>query len=127
MKRTLLILLLVLASMAVVFASDGEERINEDVKHFQLQNTFIGFGTGSRHQGDTQSAKTLLGLDIAGTTLTVSGGLSLAGSIIMHSMIKAYIGEVTKADIYISAGVLGAGIITLIVSKALGISYPLYF
>ncbi len=127
MKKTILIMLLLLASMAVVFATDGGERLNEDVRRFQLQNTFIGFGTGSRHQGDLQSARTLLGLDITGTTLTVSGGLGLAGSILMHGMIKAYIGDVTKADIYISAGVLSAGIITLIVSKALGISYPLSF
>ncbi len=126
MKKTFLIMLLVLASMAVVFSLDGEI-LNEEVKHFQLQNTLIGFGTGSRHQGDTQSAKMLLGLDITGTTLTVSGGLGLAGSIIMNSMIEAYMGEVTKADIYISAGVLGAGIITLIVSKVLGLNYPLKF
>ncbi|MBR2282112.1 MAG: P13 family porin [Spirochaetales bacterium] len=127
MKKTVLILLLVLASTAMVFSLDVKERDIEEVRHFQLQNTFIGFGVGSRHQGDRQSANTLLGLDIAGTTLTVSGGLGLAGSIIMYNMVEAFIGEVTKADIYISAGVLGAGIVTLIVSKALGISYPLKF
>ena len=121
MKRTILILLLILAAVAVVSASDG------DVKRFQLQNTFIGFGTGSRHQGDTHSANVLLGLDIAGTSMVVSGGLGLAGSILMYDMVKAFMGEVTKADIYISAGMLGAGIVTLIVSKALGLSYPLKY
>lgn len=121
MKKAILILLLVLASTAVVFASDG------DVKSFQLQNTFIGFGTGSRHQGDTRGANILLGLDIAGTSMVVSGGVGLAGSLIMYSMVRAFMGEVTKADIYISAGILGAGIVTLAVSKALGISYPLKY
>jgi hypothetical protein len=40
---------------------------------------------------------------------------------------RAMVGEVTNADIWISAGVLGAGVVTLIVSKILGISMPLKY
>ncbi len=127
MKKFALILVLALAMAAMAFASEGEEFSAEEIRHFQIQNTLIGFGTGSRHQGDTQSAKLLLGLDITGTTLTVSGSLGLAGSIVMYNLIKAYVGDVTRADIYISAGVLGAGLLTLIISRALGFNYPLRY
>ena len=34
------------------------------------------------------------------------------------------VGNVTKADIYFSAGILGAGVITLIVSKIMGLQAP---
>ena len=114
MKRLVLIIIVLLAVSAVAFASEGEQQ-DQQLKRFQLQNTFIGFGAGSRHQGDSASAKMLLGLDITGTTLAVSGGLSLAGSIIVYNGLRAMVGDVTKADIYVSAGVLGAGLVTLIV------------
>ena len=127
MKKIALILILFLGIVAVAFAAEGQDSSEQEIRHFQLQNTFLGFGTGSRHQGDTDSSRLLLGLDIAGTTLTVSGGLGLAGSILMYDMIKGYIGDVTKADIYISAGVLGVGLVTLIISKVMGIELPLKF
>ena len=116
-----------LLAVSAVFAAETEGTKAQDVRRFQLQNTFIGFGTGSRHQGDDRSASTLLGLDITGTALTVSGALALTGSIIVYDMVRGYAGDVTKADIWISAGVLGAGLVTLIVSRALGISYPIRY
>ena len=125
MKRLVLIIIVILSVSAVAFASEGEQ--DRQTRKFQLQNTFIGFGSGSRHQGDTDSAKMLLGLDITGTTLAVSGGLSLAGSIIVYNGLRAMVGDVTKADIYVSAGVLGAGLVTLIVSRILGWNAPLRY
>ena len=37
------------------------------------------------------------------------------------------VGNVTKADIYFSAGMIGAGVITLIVSKIIGLQAPARF
>ena len=125
MKRLVLIIIVILSVSAIVFASEGEQ--DRQTRKFQLQNTFIGFGAGSRHQGDRDSSKMLLGLDITGTTLAVSGGLSLAGSIIVYNGLRAMVGDVTKADIYVSAGVLGAGLVTLIVSRILGWNAPLRY
>ena len=125
MKKLALIMMLMLAVTSAVCASDGDPV--RDVGKFQLQNTFIGFGVGSRHQGDTRTANLLLGLDITGTTLAVSGGVALGASIFVYNGMRAMVGEVTNADIWISAGVLGAGVVTLIVSKILGISMPLKY
>ena len=125
MKKLTLIMMLMLSVTAAVCAADGDPV--RDVGKFQLQNTFIGFGVGSRHQGDTRTANLLLGLDITGTTLAVSGGVALGASIFVYNGMRAMVGEVTNADIWISAGVLGAGVVTLIVSKILGISMPLKY
>lgn len=125
MKKLALIMMLMLSVTAAVCAADGDPV--RDVGEFQLQNTFIGFGVGSRHQGDTRTANLLLGLDITGTTLAVSGGVALGASIFVYNGMRAMVGEVTNADIWISAGVLGAGVVTLIVSKILGISMPLKY
>ena len=125
MKKLGLIMVLMLAVATAVCAEEGESV--QDVHKFQLQNTFIGFGVGSRHQGDLQNAKLLLGLDIAGTTLAVSGGVALGASIFVYDAVRATVGEVTNADIWISAGVLGAGVITLIVSRILGYNMPMKF
>ena len=125
MKKLALIMMLMLAVTSAVCAADGDPV--RDVGKFQLQNTFIGFGVGSRHQGDTRTANLLLGLDITGTTLAVSGGVALGASIFVYNGMRAMVGEVTNADIWISAGVLGAGVVTLIVSKILGISMPLKY
>jgi len=125
MKKLALVIILMFAVTAVVCATDDESV--QDVRKFQLQNTFIGFGVGSRHQGDTQNARLLLGLDIAGTSLAVTGGLALGASIIVYDGLRAMVGEVTNADIWISAGVLGAGVVTLIVSRILGFNMPLKY
>ena len=127
MKKAFAILFLALLLCTVLYASDNTSFTREEVKKFQLQNTFIGFGVGSRHQGDLQTAKKLLALDITGSALAVTGGLSLWASIFVYSGYRAMVGEVTKADIYISAGILGAGIITLIASKIMGLQSPLRY
>lgn len=127
MKKLFVLMILVMIAVSALCASGSEQENAQDIKKFQLQNTFIGWGVGSRHQGDLQTAKKLLALDISGTALAVTGGISLAASIVMYNGYRAMVGEVTKADIYISAGILGAGIITLIVSKAMGLQAPARF
>ena len=117
-------MILAIVLCASLAASENSSFSAEELKKFKLQNTFIGWGVGSRYQGDLQTAKKLLALDITGTSLAVTGGLSLWGSIVMHSYLTAMVGNVTKADIYVSAGILGAGIITLIVSKIMGLRAP---
>ena len=125
MKKVLFVIIILLVVCSVAFASEGNT--DQEVKRFQLQNTFIGFGVGSRHQGDRNNANLLLGLDITGTTLAVTGGVSLAGSIIVYNGLRAMVGEVTSADIWVSAGVLGSGVIMLIVSRILGWNMPLRY
>ena len=124
MKKALAILFLALLVCTALYASDNASFTTEEVKKFQLQNTFIGFGVGSRHQGDLQTAKKLMALDITGSALAVTGGLSLWASIFMYSGYRAMVGEVTKADIYISAGILASGVIMLIASKIIGLQSP---
>ena len=127
MKRILFIVIMTLIFCSVLSASENTSFSAEDISRFRVQNTFIGFGVGSRHQGDLQTAKKLLALDITGTSLAVTGGLSLWGSIVMNSWYTAMVGNVTKADIYFSAGMIGAGVITLIVSKIIGLQAPSRF
>ncbi len=124
MKKIALIMVFAVLLTSMVFASDG---LDLDVKYYQTKNVLPGFGAGSRLQGDLDTARLLLGLDITATALTVTGGLALTGSILFYGLVKAYVGEVTRADIYISAGVLGAGLATLVVSKVLGFSMPLKY
>ena len=124
MKKILVLMVLALILCASLSAAENGSFSAEELSRFRLQNTFIGWGVGSRHQGDLQTAKKLLALDITGTSLAVTGGLSLWGSIVMHSYLTAMVGTVTKADIYFSAGILGAGVITLIVSKIMGLQAP---
>ncbi len=124
MKKALAILFLALLVCSALYASDNASFTKEEVRKFQLQNTFIGFGVGSRHQGDLQTAKKLRALDITGSALAVTGGLSLWASIFMYSGYRAMVGEVTKADIYISAGILASGAIMLIATKIIGLQSP---
>ena len=124
MKKILVVLILSMILCAALSASENGTFSTEELNRFKLQNTLIGFGVGSRHQGDMQSARKLLALDITGTSLTVTGGLSLWGSIVLNSWYTAMIGEVTKADIYFSAGIMASGIITLIVSRIMGLQAP---
>ena len=124
MKKILLVLAMTLILCATLSASENTLFSAEELGRFKLQNTFIGFGAGSRHQGDLQTAKKLPALDITGLSLSVTGGLSLWGSIVMNSWYTAMVGNVTKADIYFSAGMIGAGVVTLIVSKIIGLQAP---
>ena len=124
MKKILLVLAMTLILCATLSAAENTSFSAEELSRFKLQNTFIGSGVGSRHQGDLQTAKKLLALDITGLSLSVTGGLSLWGSIVMNSWYTAMVGNVTKADIYFSAGMIGAGVVTLIVSKIIGLQAP---
>ena len=124
MKKILLVLAMTLILCATLSAAESTSFSAEELSRFRLQNTFIGFGVGSRHQGDLQTAKKLLALDITGLSLSVTGGLSLWGSIVLNSWYTAMVGNVTKADIYFSAGMIGAGVVTLIVSKIIGLQAP---
>ena len=124
-KKAFALVLLMVCLSTLCFASEGDP--DQSIRKFQKQNALVGFGVGSRHQGDRGNADLLLGLDITGTALTVSGGLALAGSIIVYDGLRAAVGEVSKADILISAGVLGAGLATLVVSRILGWNMPLRY
>lgn len=117
-------LLLILILTGSAFAS---EQKTDEITKFQLQNAFIGFGVGSRHQGDISGARNLRNWDIAGTSLSVSGAIGLAASIVTVSGLKAVAGDVTKADIYIWAGILSSGLIMLIVNRIRGYNQPLFF
>ncbi len=123
-KQSVLLLLLILVLTGSAFASDQK---TDELKKFQLQNAFIGFGVGSRHQGDIAGARNLRNWDIAGTSLSISGAMGLAASIICVSSLKAVAGDVTKADIYICAGILSSGLIMLIVNRIRGYNQPLSF
>ena len=127
MKKILLVLIMAMILCSALSASENTSFSAEELGWFKLQNTFIGFGAGSRHQGDLETAKKLMKLDILGTSLAVTGGLSLWGSIVLNSWYTAMVGNVTKADIYFSAGMIGAGVITLIVSKIIGLQAPARF
>lgn len=117
----LIILMMVLC--AALYASDNGFT-PEEIKRFQLQNTFIGYGVGSRNQGDLQTAGKLLAIDLTGSALAVTGGLSLWGSIMMYNGLRAVVGDITKADIYISAGMIGVGIVTMIIARIMGSQAP---
>ena len=123
MKKTLVFMLLAFVLCAALCASENEFSA-EEIRRFQLQNTFIGFGVGSRNQGDLETAKKLLALDITGSALTVTGGLYLWGSIAMYNGLRAVVGDITKADIYFSAGMIGAGLITMIIARIMGSQAP---
>ena len=127
MKKILLVLIMAMILCSALSASENTSFSAEELGWFKLKNTFIGFGAGSRHQGDLETAKKLMKLDILGTSLAVTGGLSLWGSIVLNSWYTAMVGNVTKADIYFSAGMIGAGVITLIVSKIIGLQAPARF
>lgn len=119
-KRVIVVLVLLLVACFAAVASES----GYDVSKAQRENVLLGFGIGSKHQGDLANARLLKNLDLWGTGLSVTGGISLAGSIFMVNALKAMTGEVTKADIYISAGVLVSGILMLIGSRIAGAQLP---
>ena len=123
MKKTLVLIILAMVLCAALYASDSGFTA-EEIKRFQLQNTFIGYGVGSRNQGDLETAKKLMAIDVTGSALAVVGGLSLWGSIMMYSGLSAVVGDITKADIYFSAGMIGAGLVTMIIARIMGSQAP---
>ena len=56
--------------------------------------------------------------------MTVTGGLYLWGSIAMYNGLRAVVGDITKADIYFSAVMIGAGLITMIIARIMGSQAP---
>lgn len=111
---------------AVCFALCAAES-EIDVSQAQRENVLRGFGLGSRHQGDLDSANLLKKLDFAGTSLSVAGGVGLAGSLLVVNVLGFMAGDVTKADIYVSSGVLVSGLLMLIGSRILGYQLPKRF
>ena len=123
MKKTLVLIILAMVLCAALYASENGFTA-EEIRRFQLQNTFIGYGVGSRNQGDLETAKRLMAIDVTGSALAVVGGLSLWGSIMMYSGLRAVVGDITKADIYVSAGMIGAGLVTMIIARIMGSQAP---
>ena len=123
MRKTLVLIILAMVLCAALYASENGFTA-EEIRRFQLQNTFIGYGVGSRNQGDLETAKKLMAIDLTGTAVTVAGGVSLLGSIMIYSSLKAVVGDISKADIYISAGMIGAGLVTMIIARIMGIQAP---
>ncbi|MBR6085692.1 MAG: hypothetical protein IKP61_08810 [Spirochaetales bacterium] len=123
MKKILVLIILAMVLCAALYASENGFTA-EEIKRFQLQNAFIGYGVGSRNQGDLETAKKLMAIDITGTAVTVAGGVGLLGSIVVYGGLKALVGDITKADIYISAGMIGAGLVTMIIARIMGSQAP---
>ena len=91
---------------------------------YKVKNALIGFGVGSREQGDLESAKRLLTSDITGLSLMVVGGIGLVATDIAYGYMKAYWGDITTADYYITGTILGAGAIVFITGRIFGIILP---
>ena len=85
------------------------------------ENLFPGFGVGSLHQGDTLSARTFKTTDIVGISLIGVGTLGIVATAIERDLLRAMVGETTKADYYICGGIAVAGIATLVTSRILAV------
>ena len=97
---------------------------NSGTGEYKLKNALVGFGLGSRQQGDMDSAKLLLSADITGLSLMVIGGTGLCLSSFLYDYMHAYYGEISTADLWISGSVLGAGILVFVSGRILGLILP---
>ena len=118
LKFLSLILLLFLLQPSITFAQSDPNA------EYKIKNALIGFGVGSRQQGDLESAKNLLTCDITGLSLMVVGGVGLVVTDIAYGYMKAYWGDITTADYWISGSILGAGAIVFITGRIFGIILP---
>ena len=109
MTRGLTILLLFIPVLS--FAQRPADPVRE--------NLFPGFGVGSLHQGDTLCARKFK--DIVGVSLIGVGTLGIAATAIERDLLRAMVGETTKADYYICGGIAVAGIATLVTSRILAV------
>ena len=110
--RGLLVFLLVFLPV-LSFAQRSADPVRE--------NLFPGFGVGSLHQGDTLCARKFKTADIVGVSLIGVGTLGIAATAIERDLLRAMVGETTKADYYICGGIAVAGIATLVTSRILAV------
>ena len=76
MKKIIAFLFIALTISTLAFAQSSVELLEDSsasIREYQLKNSLLGFGTGSRLQGDLESAKKLLTFDIAGISLMTVG------------------------------------------------------
>ena len=111
MKRITALLLVLIPALA--FAQRSADPVRE--------NLFPGFGVGSLHQGDTLSARKFKTADIVGVSLIGVGTLGIAATAVERDLLRAMVGETTKADYYICGGIAVAGIATLVTSRILAV------
>ncbi len=120
MKKLIAVLILGLSLAATVCAQDSTGRMTE----YKLENALIGFGYGSRLQGDMESANWLLVSDITGLSLITVGGVGLGLTGLVYEYMQAYYGDVSKGDFWITGSVLGVGAVIFITGRIFGIILP---
>ncbi|WP_443736552.1 P13 family porin [Treponema sp.] len=125
MKRIFILLFIFFSLLQQGFSENISK--TEDIKFYQKKNAIIGFGKGSRLQGDSESAKLLLATDITGITLMVSGGISTAVAVLYYDIIKASMGECTTADIWICGGITFVGTAIFTTGRIIGWKLPVKF
>ena len=116
MKRIFTLMILVLLTSAAVSAQSTTE--------YKVRNALIGFGTGSRMQGDMESAKWLLISDISGLSLMTAGGIGLVLTDLAYEYFKVSYGKGTTADYWINGSVLGVGAVIFLTGRIFGIILP---
>ncbi len=120
MKKLIAVLILGLSLAVAVCAQDSSNRMTE----YKLKNALVGFGYGSRLQGDMESARWLLASDITGLSLMTVGGVGLGLTGMVYEYMQAYYGDVSKADFWINGSVLGLGAVIFITGRLFGIILP---
>lgn len=116
MKKRIFILLIICLGTSFIYANENTS--------FKLKNALIGFGVGSREQGDDVSAKWLLASDVTGLSLMVVGGVGIAITDVVYDGLTAYVGKITNADYWITGSMFGIGAIVFLTGRIFGIILP---
>lgn len=111
----------------ITLMGDSSGQNAKGVASYSLLNSLVGFGLGSRKQGDAAAAKALLATDITGLSLMAAGGAGLFLSTIVYNFMTALSGDVTKADLYITGAMLGAGAVAFLTGRVVGAIRPVIF
>ena len=91
---------------------------------YKVKNALIGFGCGSREQGDLESAKWLLISDVSGLSLMTIGGVGLVLTNLAYDYFKVTCGKVSTADFWINGSILGVGTAVFLAGRIFGIILP---
>lgn len=126
MKKIVLFALILLTSFSC-FSFENNKRGNTKVTVYQLENSLIGCGIGSFIQGDKKSGLLLVATDVTGVTMMAAGVVSYAFTSYIYEGLRTYAGDVTSADLWISAGVAFTGLGTFIAGRILGWNLPTRF
>ncbi|MBR4433039.1 MAG: P13 family porin [Bacteroidaceae bacterium] len=114
MKRSTAIMLVLFLTHCMAFSQRTSVSVRE--------NLFPGFGMGSLHQGDTLSARRYEIVDGVGFSLIGLGTIGMAATAVERDLLKAMVGETTKADYYVCGGMVVAGVATLVTSRILAVN-----